>query len=218
MIFFVLVETEKITLATNRPHFQALSHFPPLSSSKEIRQRPWLDLIMWPPFQSETAFMGRSSTKFLSTGWLHTKNLSRREWNWTVVFSKWRWHFFAVFRRGCVRKGLRSEGAAFGSLSMLWQSWQKSLRHSSTFDHSREPRVTSQLQDVKTLRKMFLSLCKLGYGTQEFNSRKIHLYLTFYASWIKSQQVWKQTRTYFNNNNKKTVSLQALSSLQNLPN
>ena len=34
---------------------------------------------------------------------------------------------------------LCSEGAAFGSLSMLCQSWQKSLRHSSTFDHSREP-------------------------------------------------------------------------------
>lgn len=77
---------------------------------------------------------------------------------------------------------LCSEGAAFGSLSMLWQSLQKSLRHSSTFDHSREPRVISQLRDVKTLRRMFLSLCKLGYGTQEFNSRKIHLHLTFYTS------------------------------------
>lgn len=73
---------------------------------------------------------------------------------------------------------LCSEGAAFGSLSMLWQS----LRHFSTFDHSREPRVISQLRDVKTLRRMFLSLCKLGYGTQEFNSRKIHLHLTFYTS------------------------------------
>ena len=77
---------------------------------------------------------------------------------------------------------LCSEGAAFGSLSMLWQSLQKLLRHFSTFDHSREPRVISQLRDVKTLRRMFLSLCKLGYGTQEFNSRKIHLHLTFYTS------------------------------------
>lgn len=88
MIFFVLQCRDgdwqrnlENYLGTNRPHFQAPSHFPPLSSSKEIRQRPWLDL-----------------DQILSTGWLHTKKLSRGEWSWTVVFSKWR----------CVQKGLRS--------------------------------------------------------------------------------------------------------------
>ena len=34
------------------------------------------------------------------------------------------------------------------------------------------------MEDVKTRRRILLSLSKLGSGLQEFNARKLHLHLT----------------------------------------
>ena len=41
-----------------------------------------------------------------------------------------------------------------------------------------------------TLRRIFLSLSKLGYGLQELNSREFHLHLKIKASWNNREDVW----------------------------
>ena len=48
------------------------------------------------------------------------------------------------------------------------------------------------MADVNSPRRILSSLSKLGFGLQEFNARKILLYLTFQASRNNRDKIWKK--------------------------
>ena len=52
--------------------------------------------------------------------------------------------------------------------------------------------ISRFMEDVTKRRRIFLSFSKLGCGSQEINSRKIRLHLTFSADGNKRDNVWKK--------------------------
>ena len=52
-------------------------------------------------------------------------------------------------------------------------------------------------EEVHKRRRNFLSISELGYGSQEFNFRSVHLHLTKLVTWSNRNEDWKNANSVF---------------------